>query len=223
MKYAAIAVAGAVLLSAACSRGPTAAAISWSRAIQSDDAATLARLDRDLADRTIGLTKPELQSYVADLAARLDRPATTASIETGFGVEPSPYPRKIFFPKGARVSVKSEEVFGPDNARVRVEVSYPRNVAPVYVIDVQVVWHGPTDATPASADPPARPAPAFSSGYFEAGHPFLANPGYLGYELRLHSDAVRTATLELDLVRHVGRGWTIADLTAVVAENVYWD
>ncbi|MFO7638093.1 MAG: hypothetical protein R6X14_02135 [bacterium] len=217
-----IALLSAVLL-AGCSRGPKHAFTSWVAAIRAGDAATVSRFDRDLANRLAGLQPAELEGFYADLAGHLQRPAATAFLETGFGVEPSAYHRKLYFPADGKVKVNSEELQGPDGARLVVEISYPRHVAPVYVTDIQVVWHGPATATPGNPAPPDRPVPVFSSGYFEAGHPFLENPGYRGYELRLQSGAVRTATLKVELARDPERGWMIADLTPLVAENVYWD
>jgi hypothetical protein len=197
--------------------------MGWVGAVRSANVAAISRLDSDLARRAADLPKPELDRFTADISANLDRSAATARLESGFGVEPSTYPHKLFFPKGARVAVRSQQLTGEDNAHLLVGVSYPRDVAPVYVTDVQLIWHGPTDASPGTTEPAARPNPAFSSGYFEAGHPFLANPGYRGHELRLFSGMVKTLTLKVDLVRDPKLGWSIADLTPVVSENVYWE
>ncbi|HDQ99509.1 MAG TPA: hypothetical protein ENN51_04400 [candidate division WOR-3 bacterium] len=213
----------AILLTAGCARNAGDTFIGWARALQSGNAETIVAFDGELARRTADIAKDARDAFMTDFAADLTRPAATASLETGFGVEPSAYHRKLFFPPGTRIVVRSQEPRGDDGMRLLVEVNYPRDRAPVYVTEVQVVWHGPAGSPPGTPQPPERPVPAFSSGYFETGHPFLSNPGYKGYELKLHSGTVRTVTLRVELAKDPKLGWTVGDLTPVVAENQYWD
>lgn len=223
MKTFAALLTAVILLAAGCSQTATDSFASWARAVQSGKTDVVVRLDRDLAHRTAILRDEARSEFVSSLAVEFARPAVTASLETGFGVEPSAYHRKLFFPAGSRFTIRSEEPRGTDGVRLLIEVDYPRDRAPVYVSDIRVVWHGPTGSPAGAPASPSELTPRFSSGYFEAGHPFLGNPGYLGYELELESGIVRTATLRVEMGRDSEHGWTISELTPVVSENRYWD